>query len=111
MRQEEPAASDEPQAFVPVVMAKSLGLAPAIEMATPVSAALPVFERANDVGLLVVLTVWLVKVYVAGVSAATGAGTAVPVPESVAVCGEPEALSATDSVALKVVAEAGVNVT
>jgi hypothetical protein len=29
----------------------------------------------------------------------------------VAVCGEPEALSATDSVALKVVAEAGVKVT
>jgi hypothetical protein len=41
----------------------------------------------------------------------SGVGTAVPVPESVAVCGEPEALSATDSVALKVVAEAGVNVT
>jgi hypothetical protein len=111
MRQEEPAASDVPQALVPVATAKSLGFAPVIEIATPVSAALPVFESMNEAGLLVVLTVWLVKVYVAGVSAATGAGIAVPVPESVAVCGEPEALSATDSVALKVVAEAGVKVT
>jgi hypothetical protein len=111
MRQEDPAASDVPQALVPVVMAKSLGLAPAIEMATPVSAALPVFESMNEAGLLVVPVVWLVKVYVLGVSVATGTGTAVPAPESVAVCGEPDALSATDSVALKVVAEAGVNVT
>jgi hypothetical protein len=97
--------------LVPVVRAKSLGLAPVIEIATPVSAALPVFESMNEAGLLVVPVVWPVKVYVAGVSVATGTGTAVPAPESVAVWGEPEALSATDSVALKVVAEAGVNVT
>jgi hypothetical protein len=36
---------------------------------------------------------------------------AVPVPVRVAVCGDPEALSATESVDEKVVAEAGVKVT
>jgi hypothetical protein len=40
-------------------------------------------------------------------SDATGA---VPVPLSDDVCGEPEALSATESVAVKLAAEAGVNV-
>jgi hypothetical protein len=39
-----------------------------------------------------------------------GIGTAVPVPVRVAVCGEPVALSATDNVAEKLVAEAGVKV-
>jgi hypothetical protein len=44
----------------------------------------------------------------AGLSEATGA---VPVPVSATVCGDPEALSATESVAEKLVAEAGVKVT
>jgi hypothetical protein len=44
----------------------------------------------------------------AGLSEAAGA---VPVPVSDTVCGEPEALSATESVAEKLVAEAGVKVT
>ena len=35
----------------------------------------------------------------------------IPVPLKAAVCGEPEALSATESVAEKLVAEAGVKVT
>ena len=39
------------------------------------------------------------------------AAGAVPVPVSVDVCGEPVALSATDNVAEKLVAVAGVNVT
>jgi len=43
-----------------------------------------------------------------GVSDATGA---IPVPLRLAVWGDPEALSATDSVAEKLVAVAGVNVT
>ena len=51
----------------------------------------PVFGKASD-----------------GVSDATGA---TPVPVKLAVCGDPEALSATDSVAEKLAAEAGVNVT
>ena len=43
----------------------------------------------------------------------TKLGTAglVPVPVRVVVCGEPTALSATDKVAAKLVAEAGVKVT
>jgi hypothetical protein len=36
---------------------------------------------------------------------------AVPVPLKATVCGEPEALSATDNVAEKLIAEAGVKVT
>jgi hypothetical protein len=43
-----------------------------------------------------------------GVSDATGA---MPVPVKLAVCGDPAALSATDSVAEKLAADAGVNVT
>ena len=47
-----------------------------------------------------------------GASAATGAGGGVvPVPLSVTVCGEPEALSATVRIAEKLVADAGVKVT
>ena len=43
-----------------------------------------------------------------GVSEATGA---MPVPVKLAVCGDPVALSATDNVAAKLAADAGVNVT
>jgi hypothetical protein len=43
-----------------------------------------------------------------GVREATGA---MPVPVKLAVCGDPAALSATDSVAEKLAADAGVNVT
>lgn len=43
--------------------------------------------------------------------AKVGTGATVPVPVSVVVWGEPEALSATVSVAAKLVAEAGVKVT
>jgi hypothetical protein len=39
------------------------------------------------------------------------AAGAIPVPVRVAVCGDPAALSATDNVAEKLVAEAGVKVT
>jgi hypothetical protein len=38
-------------------------------------------------------------------------GSGVPVPVRLAVCGDPAALSATESVAEKVVADAGVKVT
>jgi hypothetical protein len=51
------------------------------------------------------------KVNEAGVSDTTGAAAAVPVPLSAIVCGDPVALSTTDTVALKLAAEAGVNVT
>ena len=51
------------------------------------------------------------KVRELGVIEAIGAGGAVPVPVSVTVCGDPVALSATESMAEKLAAEAGVNVT
>jgi hypothetical protein len=44
MEQLEPAASVVPQALLPVVIAKSVGLDPAMVMPLIVSAALPVFE-------------------------------------------------------------------
>ena len=52
-----------------------------------------------------------VKVNVAGESEAMGVDAAVPVPFKATVCGDPLALSATESVAVKAVAEAGVKVT
>jgi hypothetical protein len=71
------------------------------------SIAVPVFDnvaaRADEV-----VPVSVFGKLSAGLSEATGA---VPVPDSDTVCGEPEAVSATDSVAAKLVAEAGVKVT
>ncbi len=52
-----------------------------------------------------------VKVNVEGESAATGVDAEVPVPLKATVCGDPLALSATDRVAAKAVADAGVKVT
>jgi hypothetical protein len=46
-----------------------------------------------------------------GVSDATGASGVVPVPLRLTICGEPAALSATESVAEKLAADAGVKVT
>jgi hypothetical protein len=71
------------------------------------SGAVPVFDnvaaRADEV-----VPVSVLGKLNAGLSEPTGA---VPVPVSDTVCGEPVALSATDSVAEKLVAEAGVKVT
>ena len=71
------------------------------------SGALPVFESVAESADEVMPTPVFGKLS-AGLSEAAGA---VPVPVSDTVCGEPEALSATDSVAEKLVAEAGVKVT
>ena len=108
MVQLDPAASDAPQVFIEI--AKSLGFAPVIAMLLMVSAALPVFISVAVCAALVD-PVLAVKVKGPGVSETTGAGAFVPVPFSVTVCGEPLALSATDSVAAKLVADAGVKVT
>jgi uncharacterized protein YabE (DUF348 family) len=51
------------------------------------------------------------KVSVAGESETPGAAAATPVPLSATVCGEPVALSAMESEAVKLAAEAGVKVT
>jgi hypothetical protein len=90
-----PAASELPQVLV---SANSVGLAPVIAMLEMASGASPVFISVAVCAAVVDPTVSL-KVSVAGVSDAPGSGAAVPVPFSVVVCGEPVALSATDSVA------------
>jgi hypothetical protein len=110
MEQLELAASVVPQALVPVAIAKSLGLVPASVMPVMFSVAVPVLDSVATCDALVVPVVDA-KVSVGGVSVAAGAAAAVPVPLSAVVCGEPDALSATESVAEKVVAEAGVKVT
>jgi hypothetical protein len=71
------------------------------------SGAVPVFESVAASADEVVPTAVFGKLSV-GLSEAAGA---VPVPLSDTVCGEPEALSATESVAEKLAAEAGVKVT
>jgi hypothetical protein len=107
MEQLDPAASVVPQALAPVAIAKSVGFAPVMLGMMLFSGAVPVFDsvaaRAADV----------VPVSVLGKDGGEVSETpgAVPVPVRFAVWGDPEALSATDSVAEKVVAEAGVNET
>jgi hypothetical protein len=110
MEQLELAGNDVPQAFEPVVIAKSPGLVPVMVMPVMVSAALPLLASAATWAPLAVPTVE-VNVSTGGVSVAAGAVAAVPVPLKLVVCGEPDALSATESVAAKLVADAGVNVT
>jgi hypothetical protein len=63
----DPAASEEPQALV---SAKSLGLAPVMLTPVMLRAAVPGFESTTTCALLVVLTAWLPKGTVAGVSVA-----------------------------------------
>ena len=92
---------------MPVVIAKSLGLAPVMLGTMLFSVPLPVFDSVAANAAEVVPDVVFGKLS-AGLREAAGA---VPVPLSDTVCGEPEALSATDSVAEKLVAEAGVKVT
>ena len=71
------------------------------------SGAVPVFDNVAASADEVVPVSVLGKLS-AGLREAAGA---VPVPLSATVCGEPDALSATESVAEKLVAEAGVKVT
>jgi len=107
MEQDEPAASVEPQALTPVEIAKSLGLAPVIVGTMLFSVPVPVLEsvaaRAEEVVP--------VGVFGKASDAVSEAAGAVPVPVRADVCGDPVALSATESVAEKLVAEAGVKVT
>jgi len=100
-------ASDVPQLLV---SAKLLAPVPVMEIPVMVRAAVPGFESVM-VCTAVVTPAGLVKVRLVGARTACGVGAAVPVPVSVAVCGEPVAVSATAMDAEKVVAEAGVNVT
>jgi hypothetical protein len=106
MEQLDPAARVAPQALAPVEIAKSLGLVPVMVGTMLLSAAVPVLDNVAAIADEVAPVFVLVKA-----SAAVNDATAeVPVPVRDAVCGEPVALSATDNVAEKLVAEAGVKV-
>ena len=107
MKQLELAASVAPQALAPVEIAKSLGFVPVIVGTMLFSTPLPVFVSvAANAAEVVPFGVF---------GKATGelsvAFDAVPVPVRDEVCGDPVALSATDNVAEKLAAEAGVKVT
>ena len=103
-----PAARDAPQALVPVVMVKSLGLGPTMLGTMPVTAVAPllvmVAARAAEVVFAVVFG--KIKIEVRETELAGG----IPVPTSVVVCGELVALSATESAAEKPDATDGVKV-
>lgn len=101
------AASVAPQV---VVLAKSAGFAPASEMTIPVRDALPVLVSVNVWATDALPTLVLGKLRLEGLRLAIGAGTAVPEPFKVAVCGEFEELSTTESVAAKLAIDAGVKV-
>ena len=96
MVQLEPAASAVPQVLVCV---KLVAPVPVKVMPVMVSGALPVLLSC-EVCTALVMPLIEVKLSVAGVTEAIGAGTGVPVPVSETVCGEPEALSAMESDAL-----------
>ena len=72
------------------------------------SGAVPGFDSVIGSGVAGVPTVVLGKANGIGLSTACGA---IPVPVSTAVCGEPAALSAIETAAFRLPAEAGVNVT
>jgi hypothetical protein len=107
MEQLDPAASVAPQAFAPVEMAKSPGFAPVIVGTMLFSEAVPVFDSVAASAAEVVP----VGVFGKVTGELREAAAAVPVPVRDEVCGDPVALSATESVAEKLVAEAGVKVT
>ena len=67
-----PAASDAPQALVPVVIAKSSGLGPTMLGTMPVSELVPVFESVATSAVAVVFSTVLGKTR-DGVSEAVGA--------------------------------------
>ena len=107
IRQLPPAASELPQVFV---VTKLPAPVPESAMLVIASAALPVLESVIDCPALT-LPDCVLKVSDVGERAATGAVGAVPVPVRATVCGDPVALSATESVAEKLAAEAGLKIT
>lgn len=106
--QEVAAARDMPQLLV---CAKLPALVPVMEMLPMVRAAVPGLDSVTGSEVAATPTVVLGNISVVGESVASGASAAVPVPVSVAVCGEPVALSATLMLADNVVALPGVKVT
>ena len=99
------AASVAPQV---VLSAKLLAFVPPSKMLPILSVAFPVLVRVTPEDALVVATLVVGKLMLVADNEATGAN---PVPESATVCGDPEALSLTDSVALSVPLAVGVKFT
>jgi hypothetical protein len=99
-----PAARVEPQV---VVRVKSPEFVPVIEVLLMVMLAPPLLVKVTVWLLLVVFTCWLPKAIEVGDKLATGA---IPVPVKATVCGLPEALSVTDSDALREPVAVGLNV-
>jgi hypothetical protein len=103
------AASVFPQVLAEI--AKSAVFVPVSVMPVMVNDAVPLFVSVVDIAVAVLFTSVFGKLMLVGERDAPGAAAGVPVPVSTTVCGEPVALSATLSVAEKLVAEAGVKVT
>jgi hypothetical protein len=100
-----PAASEVPQLLL---SPKLLEFVPVTEMPVMARAAAPGFDKVMGSAVAAVPTSVPGKASGFGLRTACGVGAGVPVPVRVTVCGEPAALSATESVAEKLVAEAGV---
>jgi hypothetical protein len=98
-----PPAGIDPQALV---WEKSAALAPLMVTVDTCTLNDPMFERIRLCEALVVPTVWLLKLKLAGEKLAT-----VPVPVSATVCGLPAALSVTEIVPVTTPFATGVNVT
>ena len=103
------AARDVVQVFAE--MRKELELVPVRVSEVRVRAAVPEFFMVTTWAAEVDPTVVDAKVNFVGVSVTAGAAAAAPVPDRVATCGEPEALSAIDREAVNAPAAVGLNST
>jgi hypothetical protein len=101
------AASELPHVLV---CAKSPGLAPVNATLAMDRATFPVLFSVTVWAALVVLTFWLLKLRVVGVTPAMGA-VPMPVPVRLTVCGLPLALSAMLTEAVRLPMAVGLNVT
>jgi hypothetical protein len=72
---------------------------------------LPLFFSVTVCAALVVLTWWFPKLKLVGLRLTTGADSFVPEPLNATDCGLPDALSATDKLALRLPTAVGVKVT
>jgi hypothetical protein len=106
IEQLEPAASVEGLSGQVFVCAKSPAFVPVIPIELIVRAPVPVLVRVTLCAELVVPTSCWPKLRLVGENVTAGAG-ATPVPLSPTVCGEPGALSATETLALRLPARVG----
>ena len=84
---------------------------PVVETEVMLRLADPLFVTVTVCAALVVFTVWLAKLRLTGDSDTEGVGALVPVPLSATLCGLPVALSAIDSVPVRVPVVVGLKVT